>query len=426
MKRKILSLSLMFCVAFSTIATAQVTTTSTTIGGGTKYVIVQGDTLGKIAAKYNTTYQELANYNGISNPHLIYTGDVIYINSVNNEGTKENTTPDVVASSKDYSGVYVGYSWRGENSGTAFEDATQRVKTTITLDENGVIQAAEMDFLKKSGDDWIKRDDDSATVEVDFTINPTFATLGDESANGSSMFDITTNDMMSLYVTSVDEDGTVAYGFVDPITRYLYEAKFGSDYDYDTTIGEAVIGDTFVPTVLTSSSGYVKPKSWEEFEGKSLLDLDKYSYVSTKRGVYESLSNESTVKELLEKSGVEFVDGKPQQLDATHGFHSAGGWTGNYEAIEKYLVGKNAMEVTALANFDGTSYAGNSYRDSINEDNFFGYNTDTVATATKSLQQSWDAVTGATVRISRENTSYQRALVEAGILSEKDVIKGRF
>jgi len=33
---------------------------------------------------------------------------------------------------------------------------------------------------------------------------------------------------------------------------------------------------------------------------------------------------------------------------------------------------------------------------------------------------------GATVRISRESTSYQRALVEAGILDESDVVIGRF
>ncbi len=387
----------------------------------TKYLIVAGDTLGKIASKYNTTYQKLAQYNGIANPNLIYAGNVIYIPSdeVNTEVVATNDTVD-------YSGVHVGYSWRGENSGTSFEDSNQRIKTTLTLDENGVILDAEIDFLKKSGDEWIKRDDSSADVTVDFNVEPTVATLGDEKTDGASMFDIKTNDKMSLYVIAVDEDGTVAYGFVDPITRYFYEAKFEAGYNFDTKIGDASIGDTFIPTVLTSTSGYVKPKDWAEVNGQSLFDIDKYSYVTTKRGVYEGLTNESTVRELLEKSGAVFVDGQPQQLEATHGFHSAGGWTGNYEAIAEYLIGKNATEITTLASFDDVSYAGNSYRDSINEDNFFGYNTDTVTTATRTLQDSWDAVSGATVRISREITSYQRALVEAGILSEEDVIKGRF
>jgi Na+-transporting NADH:ubiquinone oxidoreductase subunit NqrC len=60
----------------------------------------------------------------------------------------------------------------------------------------------------------------------------------------------------------------------------------------------------------------------------------------------------------------------------------------------------------------------------INDDNFFG--VDVVSSATKTAQNSVDGISGATVRISRESTSYQRALVKAGILEEKEVIKGRF
>ncbi len=440
--KKIISISLLSCFALSTVVgavdtttsasstttsnvsnktTSIATTTTTTnniVRDGDRYIIVYGDTLEKIANKYNTTYQELAKYNNIANPNLIYAGNTLYIPT--------NDKSNITVSEKDYSGVYTGYSWRGEHSGTAFEETTQRIKTTLTLDTDGTIKDLVMDFEKKSGDEWIHRDNPSATLSTNFDITPTVATLGDDKVNGTSMFDIETNDMMSLYVVSVDEDGTVAYGFVDPMTRYLYEAKFTADFDFNTKMGDAVVGEIFIPTTLTSSSGHIKPKAWDEINGKSLFDLDKYSYVSTKRGVYENISNESSVKDLLEKSGVTFSDGKPQPLNTKHGFHSAGGWTGNYETITNYLIGKNATEVTALENFDGFSYDGNSYRDSINEDNFFGYNTDAVSTATRSIQQSWDSTTGATVRISRENTSYQRALVEAGILEEKDVIKGRF
>lgn len=44
-----------------------------------EYVVVKGDTLSGIASKYNTTYQELASYNSISNPNLIRVGQVIKI-----------------------------------------------------------------------------------------------------------------------------------------------------------------------------------------------------------------------------------------------------------------------------------------------------------------------------------------------------------
>ena len=43
------------------------------------YTVKSGDTLSGIAAKHGTTYQALAAYNGISNPNLIYVGQVIKI-----------------------------------------------------------------------------------------------------------------------------------------------------------------------------------------------------------------------------------------------------------------------------------------------------------------------------------------------------------
>lgn len=45
----------------------------------TVYTVVAGDTLSKIAAKYGTTYQVLAAYNGIANPNLIHVGQRIKI-----------------------------------------------------------------------------------------------------------------------------------------------------------------------------------------------------------------------------------------------------------------------------------------------------------------------------------------------------------
>ena len=43
------------------------------------YVVKKGDTLTKIAKLYKTTYQNLANYNNISNPNKIYIGQIIKI-----------------------------------------------------------------------------------------------------------------------------------------------------------------------------------------------------------------------------------------------------------------------------------------------------------------------------------------------------------
>ena len=44
-----------------------------------KYVVKPGDVLWKIAKKFNTTWQELAKFNKLKNPNLIYPNQVIYI-----------------------------------------------------------------------------------------------------------------------------------------------------------------------------------------------------------------------------------------------------------------------------------------------------------------------------------------------------------
>ena len=56
-------------------------TTNTSNTSETVYTVVSGDTLSGIASKYGTTYQKLAEYNGISNPNLIYPGQKIKIPS---------------------------------------------------------------------------------------------------------------------------------------------------------------------------------------------------------------------------------------------------------------------------------------------------------------------------------------------------------
>ena len=56
------------------------------------YTIQSGDTLSEIAARYNTTVDELAELNGISNPNLIYPGNEIIIKA----GSSRDDDCDVV------------------------------------------------------------------------------------------------------------------------------------------------------------------------------------------------------------------------------------------------------------------------------------------------------------------------------------------
>jgi len=55
--------------------------------GDVVYTVVKGDTLSAIAAKYGTTYQKLAAYNGITNPHKISVGQKIKIPSTTGSGS---------------------------------------------------------------------------------------------------------------------------------------------------------------------------------------------------------------------------------------------------------------------------------------------------------------------------------------------------
>lgn len=51
------------------------------------YTVQSGDTLSSIAAKFGTSYQALANLNGISNPNLIYVGQALRVNGSASAGS---------------------------------------------------------------------------------------------------------------------------------------------------------------------------------------------------------------------------------------------------------------------------------------------------------------------------------------------------
>lgn len=316
-------------------------------------------------------------------------------------------------------GEYTGYSWKGEAEGVKFEDAEDYIETILELDKNGIIKDAEMRFFVKKDSVWTTRQNEEATVEVDFEVEPTMATPGDDYEKGNSMFAIEATDMMSFYAVAVNEEGVAAVAITDPVTRYMMEMRLPNGFDYSKPVSELTIGNIIIPTVRASGGGVEKPAEWESYGDKTIFNISPWSHVITKNGVLKGITEKSSVQDLLEAFGVEFEDGQPKQMEVIYGYHSMGGWAGNYSAIEESLIGKNANELTSLIDWSNSRYSEN-----IDENNFFGL--DSVSGATRTVQDSMDGISGATVRMSRESTSYQRALVEAGIIKDADVIKGRF
>ncbi len=317
-------------------------------------------------------------------------------------------------------GRYVGYSWRGEVDGVELEEASAYIETIIELDNEGTITDAKILYFVQKDGFWIPRQSGNSYVEVDFDLAPTRAVPGDDYNPGDSMFTVYNADMMSFYAVAVNEIGATALALVCPSTRYQYEIKLTDDFDYNTPFGELTLASgKLVPTTLTSGSGILRPDSWDELEDKNFLDITNYNYVVTQRGIFGELNEESSTREFMEAMGVEFSGDRPQTMEAEYGYFGIGGWDGNYRGITEYLVGRNAREVTSLVDWSIESYAGG-----INEQNQFG--VDVESGATRTVQDGVDTISGATVRMSRESASYQRALVEAGILREQEVIIGRF
>jgi len=321
-------------------------------------------------------------------------------------------------------GTYVGWSWKEKDEGKTIDEASQKIQTILKMDEDGIIEEADVLFFKLSQGSWYTRQDGTARISVDLNKTPTAANPGTDYAKGTSMFTIDTHDMMSMYAVSVASDGTTGLMIVEPTTRYQYEIKIPAGYDYSTLMGDIPVDGTiggFMPTVRTSGSGLIKPESWAELADRSILDISYYDHVMIDAGPFEGLSESSTMHEFMSAIGVTFTDNTPDELELEFGRHSKGGWQGNYEAIGNYLVGQNVNDLISLVDWTTERWAS-----AINENNFFGIDYDASAGATKTAQNSTDGIAGATVRMSRESTSYQRALVDAEILKEDDVIKGRF
>lgn len=320
-----------------------------------------------------------------------------------------------------FEGYHVGYSWAGEARGTAFEDANAFIETILLLDEDANILDAEMRYFQQVDGFWTTRQSGQARIGVDFSVDPVASTLEGGYSAGVSMFDIFTVSVMSLYAVAVDDDGTVAVALVEPLTRFQFEMKFEPGYDFETRMADLTIGSgQVVPTRRTAGGNFIAPDSWSELENDHLFDLHRYSRVMNSRGVFEGIDGGSTVRDFLQAMDVSFSGATPQPMDLSYGYFGIGGWAGNYTAIANYLIGQNARDITSLVD-----WSAERYQRSINDQNQFGVDVETGATRTAQLS-TIDGIAGATVRMSRESTSYQRALVDAGVISEEDVIIGRF
>lgn len=344
---------------------------------------------------------------------------LILVLSVSVAACSNNQDKTDTDSARTLEGKHTGYSWKGEAEGVKFEDAEDYIETILELDKDGIIKDAEMKFFVKKDDEWTTRQNEDASVEVDFEVEPIMAIPGDNYEKGNSMFTIDVTDMMSFYVVAVNEEGVAAVAITDPVTRYMMEMKLPKGFDYSKPVSELTIGNIMIPTVRASGGGIEKPNEWDSYGDKTIFNISPWSHVITQNGVLEGITEESSVEDLLGAFGVEFESNQPKEMDIKYGYHSMGGWAGNYSAIEESLIGKNANELTSLIDWSNSRYSEN-----IDENNFFGL--DTTSGATRTVQNSMDGISGATVRMSRESTSYQRALVEAGIIKEADVIKGRF
>ncbi len=325
----------------------------------------------------------------------------------------------IAAGPAGFAGTHVGYSWAGEARGTAFEDANAYIETKLVLDEDAQITDARVTYWQIVDGFWTTRQSGNAYVAVNYAVDPTPATLPDYQP-GTTMFTIYTANLMSFYAAAVSEDGVVAATLVEPLTRYRFEWKLPPDFDFGTRLSDLTIGSGItVPAVRAAGGALIPVNDWDELADEHILDLDEYSHVITDEGVFEGLDGSSSVREFLERMGVEFDNGRPAPMAPRYGYFGIGGWVGNYSAIEQYLVGRDARELTSLVDWSPERFAL-----AINEQNQFGVDVPTGATRT--VQNSFDGIAGATVRMSRESTSYQRALVRAGIISESDVIVGRF
>lgn len=85
---------------------------------GTTYTVRAGDTLSAIASRYGTTYQHLAEVNGISDPNLIRVGQVLKISGSSDNSKPEQQRTLMAGSRIQYTGSVYADSYGGGRGAT--------------------------------------------------------------------------------------------------------------------------------------------------------------------------------------------------------------------------------------------------------------------------------------------------------------------
>ncbi len=142
----------------TTVPVSVPTTTTTpvevTFSADGKYIVQDGDTLAKIAAKFNVSWRELAQVNNLANPNLIYIGDALLVPSIEDTPVEiieeiveevpaieltEAVTPSVDTISSASTGIY-------------YQDGTWSHEKFVELFTDGVSQHAAISIATTNAD----------------------------------------------------------------------------------------------------------------------------------------------------------------------------------------------------------------------------------------------------------------------------------
>ena len=145
------------------------------------YVVVAGDTLSKIASRFGTTTQELVKLNDISNPNLIYVGEILKIPVINSVKSG--------ASSKQYQSTYV------VQNGDTLSKIASRFDTTVQylaringIKNPNLIYTGQVLKIESSG----------SSVQGSSTTSTYVVRAGDTLSSIALRFDTTVNNLIDL------------------------------------------------------------------------------------------------------------------------------------------------------------------------------------------------------------------------------------
>ena len=307
----------------------------------------------------------------------------------------------------------VAYSYKSGEAATS----NQRVKSEVTV-KSGVIQDIKFAFEKiTTNGAW---DSETISRRDDKTISATrnsnaFAGLSLTAINSSdttddiagigttSMFDITATDMMSTYA-AVSDGTNVSVAIMGAESRMMYEAVINKTSDAAKGLDDL--------DWKVNKAHYSAHKGSDAKIGTTPFNFGDWEKVAVANGVFKGLStamdSTSTAADLIAKLE---AAGMKDDSKVVSGFHSLGGWYGNYRAIEASLKGKNVNNFKYLWNYDGPQLGSKPNETTGN------------ITGSTNIQDSTNGISGATVRTSRENHAFQLALVELGFLKSNEVFE---